>query len=458
MEDATALAARIRAGELSPAEAAREAAERCEHADATLHGLVELFDDAIAAPAPAAGPLHGVPLLVKDLGSGLAGRRQEQGSRLYAGHTATATAPFLANALAAGLVPIGRTTVPELGYAFDTTTADADGVVRATRNPHDPARTAGGSSGGSAALVAAGAVAIATASDGGGSTRVPAAWCGLVGLKPQRGRFPRPPGGNELTARVSQEGVVTRSVRDTALAFDLLQTMPAGGSFMPVARVAAMPVLDEDPGRLRIALSTGAFGREGACDPVVADRVRAVAVRLAEVGHDVAEVRDDEVLDLGALWEPFLADWVGSAITLDDGTADVRELLTPMVARHLDRARERTALDAARDLAANAVVTRSYGRFLERFDLLLTPVTPIRVPPADGPYSLLRDEPLDTWLARFADAGRYTMPHNETGAPAIAIPAGRDDDGLPVGAQLAGGFGGEVQLLQVARQLELTGA
>ncbi len=457
MDDATALAARIRSGELSPAEAAADAAARCEAADATLHALVELFDDAIDRPAPADGPLAGVPLLVKDLGSGLAGRRQEQGSRLHAGHVVAETGPFLANALAAGLVPIGRTAVPELGYAFDTT-ADDTGTVRATRNPHDETRTAGGSSGGSAALVAAGAVAIATASDGGGSIRVPAAWCGLVGLKAQRGRFPRAPGGNELTARLSQEGVVTRSVRDTALAFDLLQAMPAGGSFMPLPRVAASAVLDDDPGPLRIALSTGPFGRAGACDDAIAAVVRAAATRLEALGHQIEEVRDADVLDLDALWEPFLADWVGSAVTLDGGGRDPRPLLTPMVARHLDRARQRSAADAARALATNAHVTRSYGRFLERYDVLLTPVTPIRPPAANGPYSLLRDEDLDTWIARFADAGRYTMPHNETGAPAIAVPAGRDPDGLPVGVQLAGGFGGEVQLLQLARQLELTGA
>src|SRR6185503_6941837 len=133
----------------------------------TLHALVELFDDLVEHPDPGEGPLRGVPLLLKDLGSGLAGRGREQGSRLYAGHVVAETAPFTANALAAGLVPIGRTAVPELGYAFDTTTEDR-GVIRATRNPHDPSRTAGGSSGGSAALVAAGAVAIATASDGGG--------------------------------------------------------------------------------------------------------------------------------------------------------------------------------------------------------------------------------------------------------------------------------------------------
>jgi len=456
VDDAIALAARIRAGELSPAEAARRAAVACEAADATLHALVELFDDLIERPDPGDGPLCGVPLLLKDLGSGLAGRRQEQGSRLYAGHVVAETAPFTRNALAAGLVPIGRTAVPELGYAFDTTTEDR-GLVRATRNPHDPSRTAGGSSGGSAALVAAGAVAIATASDGGGSTRIPAAWCGLVGLKAQRGRFPRAPGGNELTSRLSQEGVLTRTVRDTALAFDLLQAMPAGGSFMPLPRTTASAVLDDHPGRLRIALCTGPFGRSGACDPVIADRVRAVAARLADLGHAVEDVRDDDVLDLDSLWEPFLDDWVGSAATLDDHGDDVRDRLTPMVARHLDAARGRTALAAARAHAMNATVTRSYGRFLERYDLLLTPVTPIRVPAADGPYSLLRDEPLETWIARFADAGRYTMPHNETGAPAITLPAGRDPEGLPIGVQLAGGFGGEVRLLQVARQLELTG-
>jgi amidase len=457
VDDATALAARIRAGELSPAEAAAQAADACEAADATLHALVELFDDAIDRPTPADGPLRGVPLLLKDLGSGLAGRRQEQGSRLHAGHVVTETAPFVANALAAGLVPIGRTAVPELGYAFDTTTDDR-GAVHATRNPHDPARTAGGSSGGSAALVAAGAIPIATASDGGGSIRIPAAWCGLVGLKAQRGRFPRAPGGNELTARLSQEGVVTRTVRDTALAFDVLQAMPAGGSFMPVARASASAVLEHDPGRLRVALSTGAFGRADGCDPAIAELVRTVARRLEGLGHAVAEADDADVLDLGALWEPFVDDWIGSAVTLDAAGGDPRPLLTPMVARHLDRARRRTALAAARSQAMNAVVTRSYGRFLERFDLLLTPVTPIRAPAAGGAFSLLRDEDLEPWITRFVDAGRYTMPHNETGAPAIAIPAGRDPDGLPVGAQLAGRFGGEVQLLQVARQLELTGA
>ena len=365
------------------------------------------------------------------------------------------TGPLLVNALAAGLVPIGRTTVPELGYAFDTTTADRGSVI-ATRNPHDPSRTAGGSSGGSAALVAAGAVTIATASDGGGSIRVPAAWCGLVGLKAQRGRFPRPPGGNELTARVSQEGVLTRTVRDTALALDLLQTMPRGGSFMPVARVAAATVVDDDPGRLRIAVSTGPFGRDGTCEPAIAARVGEVADRLDALGHDVLEVPDTEIVDLGALWDAFLGDWIGSAIELAAAHPDPEPLLTPMVARHYRQAQRRTALDAAVTLRANAVVTRSYGRFLERFDLLLTPVTPVSAPAAGGAYSLLCDEPLETWIARFGDAGRYTMPFNETGAPAIAIPTGPGPDGMPIGVQLGGGFGGEVRLLQVARQLEVT--
>ena len=117
---------------------------------------------------------------------------------------------------------------------------------------------------------------------------MPAAWCGLVGLKAQRGRFPRPPGGNELTARVSQEGVLTRSVRDTALALDLLQTMPRGGSFMPVARDRRSRRRRPRSGPPRIAVSTGAFGRAGGCDPEIAARVRVVADRLAALGHDVA--------------------------------------------------------------------------------------------------------------------------------------------------------------------------
>ena len=455
MDDAIALAARIRAGELSPAEAAAQAAAACESADRTLHGLVELFDDLIAAPAPPTARWPACRCSSRYLGSGLAGRRQEMGSRLYAGRVVDETGPLLQNALAAGLVPIGRTTVPELGYAFDTTTADRGSVV-ATRNPHDPSRTAGGSSGGSAALVAAGAVTIATASDGGGSIRVPAAWCGLVGLKAQRGRFPRPPGGNELTARVSQEGVLTRTVRDTALALDLLQAMPRGGSFMPVARVAAAAAVDDDPGRLRIAVSTGLFGRDGSCEPAIATRVREVADRLDAIGHDVAEVPDAEIMDLGALWAAFLGDWVGSAVELAAAHPDPEPLLTPMVARHYLQAQRRTALDAATSLRANAVV-----------DALLRAVPGALRRAADPRHADLRTRRRRRLLAAAATSRwRRGSPASATpagtrcrstsGAPAIAIPTGPGPDGMPIGVQLGGGFGGEVRLLQVARQLEVT--
>ena len=232
--DATALAGLVRKGDVSPHALAAQAAKATAMLNPRVEAVLEIFADVLANP-DADGPsrdgkLYGVPMLLKDLGSGLKGRTQQGGSKLTRRYVVPQTDPTIANFLAGGLVPLGRSTSPEFGLTFDTAT-DVE-ALRVTRNPWNPAHTPGGSSGGSAAAVAAGIVPVGMSGDGGGSTRIPAAFTGLIGLKASRGRVPRPHFQNEYMVRVSADGVVTRTVRDTAAVYETLTRVPKGGSFI----------------------------------------------------------------------------------------------------------------------------------------------------------------------------------------------------------------------------------
>ena len=464
--DALALADRVRAKELTAKELSAQAAEAVGRLDPAIEAVLGIYEDAVADPdkdGPSkTGQLYGVPMLLKDLGSGLAGRTQESGSRLFRDHVVKATDPLVANYLRAGLVPIGRSTTPEFGMTFDTTT-DYLGRVKVTRNPWNPERTPGGSSGGSAAAVASGVVPISMSSDGGGSTRIPAAFCGLVGLKATRGRVPRPLAQSEYISRISIDGVVTRTVRDTAAAYDYLTHTPNGGSFIPMGQPSGtyLATVERDPGPLKIGLSTGGWGRRTSTDPEVAERVRTVARLLDGLGHLVEELDDRSICDWTTLWSAYTIGWIGSraqfATTAKESQLDPRRLehyLGPMVYRHYLAAERYDKFAIWKMMADNNTVTREFGRLMERFDLLLVPTMAIRVPKAGGPYSLLRDEELDPWLDRLCDACRYTMPANETGLPGISLPAGLDRDGLPIGVQFYGNFCSEDLLLQIATQIE----
>jgi amidase len=464
--DAVALAALVRKKKVSPRELVRQVAAAVEILDPQLGAVLEVFDDVLAKPdrdRPSRdGALHGVPLFLKDLGSGLKGRRQDSGSKLMSGIVLPATDPTVENFLAAGLVPLGRSTTPEFGMTFDTTT-DYLGHVKVTRSPWNLRRTPGGSSGGSAALVAAGVTPISMSSDGGGSTRIPASFCGLVGLKASRGRVPRPLAQSEYMVRISIDGVVTRTVRDTAAVYDYLTRVPNGGTFIQMGPPGGsyLRALRKTPGRLLVALSTGSWGRGGQPDPEVAGRVREVARVMERLGHRVEEIEDRTICDWETLWWGYLAQWIGSRAQFattarERGVAPERlaEHLGPMVHRHYVASDRYDKHDIWKMMSCNNRVTRSFGALMARYDLLLTPTLAIRVPEANGPYSLLRDEDLDVWVARLADACRYTMPGNETGLPGISVPAGLDRDGLPIGAMLYGNFAREDLLLQVAAQLE----
>ncbi len=464
--DAVSLAGLVRAGQLQAREVVGQAAQALARVDGDLSGALETFDDVLEDPATDGpdpeGRLYGVPMFLKDLGSRLAGRRQESGSALLAGNVSAMTDPLVRNYLRAGLVPIGRSTTPEFGMTFDTATAYL-GEEKVTRNPWNLERTPGGSSGGSAALVAAGVTPISMASDGGGSTRIPASYCALVGLKASRGRIAMPLNHNEYTWRIAVEGVVTRSVRDSAAALDYLHHKPPGGAFYPSQppERSYLEALQFPTGRLRIALSTGRWGREGDCDAQVSDRIEQVGHVLEEMGHDVVEVDDGSICDWEAMWRGYITQWICGRLLYTPiaelagiDPTELRQHLSPMVWRHFDAARGYSALDLLTAMADNNLVTRSFGHFLSGWDALLCPTHAIRVPAANGPYSLLRDDPLDEWVGRLADACRYTMPGNEAGLPAVSIPAGLDRDRLPIGAMLYAGAGREDLLLRLAAAIE----
>jgi len=198
--DAVGLGRLVAEGQVTAAEVVRQAAAAAEALEPQLDAVLEIFSDVLSDPdrdgPDRHGPLYGVPILLKDIGSRLKGRRQEAGSKLFRGHVATATDPLMENLLQAGLIPLGRSATPELGLTIDTST-DYLGRPKITRNPWDLDRSPGGSSGGSSAAVSAGITPIASSTDGAGSTRIPAAFTGLVGLKASRGRVPRPYGQSE---------------------------------------------------------------------------------------------------------------------------------------------------------------------------------------------------------------------------------------------------------------------
>ena len=466
--DATSLAALVKAGAVTPAELASQCAAAVGMLDGRLNAVLGLFDDAIANPdtdGPAKdGRLYGVPMFLKDLGAGLKGRLQESGSLMFKGNVASVTDPTVENFLAGGLVPIGRSTTPEFGMTFDTSTTYL-GELKVTRNPYNLERTAGGSSGGSAAAVAAGITPISMSSDGGGSTRIPASFCGLVGLKTSRGRVPRPIAQSEYITRISIDGVVTRTVRDTAAAYETLTRVPNGGSFIAMGRPPAgtfVEAIKRDPAKLRIGLSTGMWGRETPVDSQVAARVREAAALLESLGHHVEELDEASICDWPTMWKGYITQWIGSRAMFDLQAADkgidpkdLHRLLGPMTYRHYVAAQRYDKYDILRMMAANNTTTRAFGRLMDRYDVLLTPSLAIRVPQANGPYSLLQENnDLDGWVNFLADACRFTMPGNETGMPGISVPAGLDADGLPIGVQVHGSAASEPLLLQVAAQIE----
>jgi amidase len=454
--DATAQAELVRTGEVHPKELVEAAIARIEQLDPALNALVfRDFDRARdAAAAPASGPLAGVPFLLKDLGANQAGLPQYLGNRVLRelDRRADADDALGARFRAAGLITLGKTNVPEFG-PHPTTQPDAFGSAH---NPWALDHTPGGSSGGSAAAVAAGLVPVAHANDGGGSIRIPASFCGLVGLKPTRGRVVSP----DQLGRYGVELGVTRTVRDTAALLDVAQGTVAGQLYPtpPPAR----PYVEEvglDTGRLRIGLLADTTGIDGAppIHPDCAAAARETAELLESLGHSVEVASPPLLLDItarratGATWAAGGADSMNhfAALIGREPTADDVEPFTWARWQRAQTITLREYMTAANKQQAWAV---EVSQWWSDYDLLVTPATGEPAPT----IAEMTPDPDEPWRIdrRYAQIAVFTMPFNVTGHPAISLPLGTSATGLPVGVQLVAAHFREDLLIRLAAQLE----
>jgi amidase len=457
--DGLALAELVRRGEVSAAELVECALAAIDRLNPRLNAVVRtLEDDArriAEGPLPDA-PLAGVPFLIKDLTVSYAGVPTECGSRFFTGWTRDYDSEILKRWKAGGLIVVGKTNTPELGASGSTEPVAAG----ATHNPWNLDHTPGGSSGGSAAAVAAGIVPAAHANDAGGSIRGPASCCGLVGLKPTRGRNPLGPDMGEACNGLVVEHVVSRSVRDTAAILDLT----AGPGAPPdvgapyLAPAPARPFLTEvttPPGRLRIGAAV-AGTKHFAFSAEAQEAVRRTAAALADLSHIVEEAEPDYDAELNG--EVFMAVFEAAiAYALDSRAAMTGEAPTSETVEKnnlwlAERGRRQSAVDMLRTIDAMNRVTRQFARFFQTHDVWLTPTMATEPPRLGHLYADVDD--VEEFFRRLWAFNPLNSVYNVTGQPAISLPLHTSPAGLPMGVMLGAGTGREDLLLRLAGQLE----
>jgi amidase len=445
--DATTLAAMIRAKEVSSAEVVDAAIKRCESANAQLGFLVN--DTYALARARAkttlSGPFAGVPWLVKDLND-VTGAVTRHGSRATAGAPpATTQDTYISATFATGLVCIGKSAAPEGGYLCTTEPL----AFAPTRNPWNTGYSTAGSSGGAAAAVASGVVPMAHANDGGGSIRFPAANCGLVGLKPSRGRLVHDrPGARPLDIAV--QGVVSHTVRDTAGMFAATEASGSGAVYAPVGLVTG-------PGtkRLKVGVLTKGFAGFEA-HPEVAAAVRATARVLEGAGHTI--VGETTWPTAATFVDDFLAFWsLGALNDLTEmskalGKTPDETLFEPFSLRMAENGMKMKPEEIEAVQGRLLAAATAYDTWIKDFDVVLSPV--FTSPPS--PLGFFRgDVPFDTLRERLTQEVGYTLIHNISGAPGVSLPMGWSSTGLPIGVQVSAANGGEKTLIELSYELEM---
>ncbi len=466
--DAVAQADLVRSGAVSPVELVDAAIARIDAVNPALNAVIrERFDAAVGEAETAAGapdaPFRGVPLLLKDLSAQVAGEPLHEGMRFLrdADYRAPTTDALARRFLDAGFIVLGRTNTPELGL-LPTTEPESYGP---THNPWRPGTTPGGSSGGSAAAVASRMVAVAHANDGGGSIRIPASCCGLVGLKPTRGRVPVGGGLNEISNFLIAEHVVTRSVRDTAAVLDVTGAPRRVGAARAPRTGAYLEDVGAEPGVLRIGIldrdPTGTSTVHRECVAAV----EAAARLLGDLGHRLEPAfpspwaDETAMIRFGQVWAAecayFVDDWAEQV-----GRPVAEHEVEPLTWALATMGRAVTGPDLIRTVVNAMAEAEEAARWwrpdprsdAEGFDLLLTP-TLAEPPVPHGRFPSTPEEPL-TGFIRAGEFVPFTTQSNISGQPAISLPLHQTPDGLPVGIQLVAAFGREDLLIRVAAELE----
>ncbi len=455
--DALGLAELVRKKAVSARELALTAARAIERANGSVKAVVETYPDRIEGLAEKTlgkGPFRGVPFLIKDIGGHEAGRVIENGSRLCRGMVAERDSHLAELFRAAGLNILGRSNAPEYSIAGSTENA----LHGNTSTPWRLGYSAGGSTGGGMAAVVAGMVPIAHGSDIGGSIRIPASWCGGVGLKPSRGRISAGPLRDEGGYGLAMNFVQTKTVRDAAAMLDCLAVPQVGDPFVipkPTKSYTALAVMA--PRRLKIALTTRPV-MDAPVDPEVAKAVQATAKLLADMGHAVAEVEPDfdgeeaarRMLDV---WF-FGFDLMLEGYARRTGRAVGRDTLEPVTLQIYQHAKTVGAQAFQDGIAFMNTARRKLGRVFVAHDVWLTPTTALVAEPHGRYNQGIENVALIDWIVRGDRPIQFCFPHNIMGTPAISLPLAMHGSGLPIGVQLGGRPATEHILLQLATALE----
>lgn len=454
--DATGLAHLVRRGEISPAELLEEAIARIERHNGTLNAVVyKAYDEArkTAKSKLPDGPFKGVPFLIKDINLPVAGWPMTNGSAWLRNHVSDHDAELTRRYRAAGLVLLGKTNTPEFGIP-GTTEGRHLGVCR---NPWNPDHSSGGSSGGAAAAVASGMVPMAHGSDGLGSIRIPAAQCGLVGLKPTQCRNPGGPDDRNRAHGFVVDHVLTRSLRDTAAMLDWTGYAEDDAPYAPVPKARLYSdELKTPPGKLKIAFTTEA-PRGTNPHPDVQTVFDATVKLLGELGHTMIEKKtlgiDWRTLYRaqgcvsGAMFAASIAEWTEVL-----GRKPEEDEMEPLAWNAYQGSQRLNATQIGWGLQTLRLMSRQILALWREFDVLLSPVT-LAPPPKIGHLDPVNVDPKE-FNKRQSYVFGYTPPCNMTGQPAISLPLGMSSESLPIGMMFAGRYGDEATLLRLAAQIE----
>lgn len=473
--DGLGLANLVQRNVVSPAEVLEAAIERIEERNPSLNAVIfKMYEDAresIKKNIPH-GPFQGVPILLKDLLADCAGSPIQMGSRFLQGWKSPRDSEIVKRLKRAGFIILGKTNTPEFGLS-PVTEPEAFG---ATRNPWDVSRTAGGSSGGSAAAVASGMVPIAHATDGGGSLRIPASFCGLFGLKPSRGRTPIGPYFVRVWQGMVVEHALSRSVRDSAAVLDVLSGPELGSPIsLPRPDISFLNCLEQPPRKLRIAMVEQPFF-PAQIDQEHLNALKKAAIQCESLGHQIEQVVFK--IDHEEVAKAFLI------LIAAETAADLKLLIDAMgrKPKHSELERQTavvcevgyhfTAADYAWASQVLDMTARRVAEFFQLYDMMMTP-TLAGPPPLVGQFKpdrveqtmleLLRWMPRRQLLLKFLQRASarnfafvpFTPLFNISGNPAMTVPLYQDSHHLPIGIQFAGRMGDEATLLQLARQFEM---